>query len=136
MASNTNSMIVKFNKKIDSYLIDDVDDNYSNTIKLIMKLYPGTTNYYTVFDSFTFKMGMAMLAIPVIDEYEKNIGYLPKLKYYSNNLFNREAGIEQLINNVNPISYDNAYVCLAKESLYRISNIRGLENIIAGFQTQ
>lgn len=130
-----NSAIVKFNQKIRLYLTDDINDAYSNTVKLIMTLYPGTNDYYTVFDSFTFRLGMAMLTIPVIDEHDKIIGYRPKIKYYPNNLFNKEAGTEDLIDSISPVSFDNAYACLAKESLYRITSIKGLAEIIADFQT-
>lgn len=130
-----NSEITKFNKEIKHYLTNDLDTSYSNTIKLICKLYPNTNNYHTIFDSFTFRMGMGMLAIPVY-KGEKNIGYLPKLKYYPNNLFKKEPGVEDLINNVSPVRLNQAYTCLAKESLYRIARVKELEEIIYGFLPQ
>lgn len=117
-----------FENRIKRFLKEQPDSTASITIKKLESYYPNFRSYYSLFDEFSFRLGIGIIAKEVVgSKTNKTIGYVPCLKYYADNLLKEEPRVEPLVSGTTPLKLNHCYDYLAKELLYRIMRIQNLE---------
>lgn len=119
-----------FNRRIKRFLTEQPQSTASTTIRQVVMLNPGHKNYYSLFDSFSFRLGIGIIAQGIINKNGKTIGYVPSIKYYPGNSLKEEPRVESLISETAPLSLSRCYEYLAKELLYRIMRVPDLNSLI------
>ena len=109
-----------FKKKKKKILNDQPNSSTAEFIKRIQASRSYST-YYSLFDDLSFRIGLTILAIPIIDNDNRTISYQPVMKYYPHNKLNEEPRNQKLSDN--NLNYDNCHSLLAKELIYRIQRI-------------
>lgn len=120
-----------FNNKVLDILKKSPNSSASELIKKIENRYSGNKDYYSTFDSFGFKVGLGMIATLLVDQSNKELGYLAEFKYYPNNLFSEKPRVETLTSSSTPMSLNECYSYLAKEFIYRLIRTTNIDDIIA-----
>lgn len=69
-----------FNKRIRTFLKEQPDSSASNLIKRIIESFGQSNNYHTIFDDFTYRIGLGFFNDEIVNKNYKTIGYIPCLK--------------------------------------------------------
>lgn len=88
------------------------------------------SNYDSALDDFTFKFGIGMIHVPVLNEKDKFIGYSPKIKYYPDNVFNKEPVDEELYSNNLHKTLKESEKSLTKHVVYKLMELRNPEQYL------
>ena len=124
-----------FDKRIQKFLDEQPNSSASKTIRQIERSNPSFKSFYILFDDFTYKLGIEMIARDVVNERTgKILGYIPCIKYSSNKFLNEKPRVEPLIDSEFPLNLIDCYEYLAKELLYRIMRIQDLDELISATQ--
>ncbi len=126
-----------FDKRIKRFLKEQPTSTASRIIRKIENQNPNHDSYYSLFDNFSFEIGLGIIAKEVVNrKTDKTIGYIPFLKYYSDNILNEKPRVVSLTSCSSPLSLNQCYDYLAKELLYRIIRIENLDTIITEKNTK
>ena len=117
-----------FNQKI-SEIESLKGSNASKTIINIKKFNVYNLDFCNFFDDFCFGIGLGFENIAVYAEKtDKLLGYIPRLKFYPENIFQETETYIDLTNSV--LDIKSSSKLLAKETLYKIMRGENFENYI------
>lgn len=112
-----------FERRIMQFVKEDSSSKYSNIIKSIQSYNYPVTDYYSRFENIAFKAGLDITVLEITDGKGKAKGYIPVLNFKENNLWNWKSGPHQLFNKESPLKLRECYAQLAKEIVYRFSEL-------------
>ena len=117
-----------FNQKISE--IENLNNSdASKAIKFIKKFNFQNSDFCDFFDNFCYKIGIGFENLPLYkEETDKLIGYIPRLKYYPENIFNETEDYVDLSNETLDIKTSSKL--LAKETLYRMMRVNNFEQLV------
>lgn len=121
--------ILGFKKAFSEILINNPNSDSSELIKKIRNKYPNNKDLYSILDSISHKAGIGILAIPVVDTNDRDLGYQPHIKYYPNNLLSETPRTEILAGG-NFMPLQKCYEFLAKELIYRLIRVKNIHSIV------
>ncbi len=120
-----------FDKEINSYLIETPNSSHSETIRILKSNFPNYSNYYDMFDFLSYRIGVSMSIKCITDiTGKKTIGYIPIIKYLTNNYFQEKPNSEYDTSIHTPIELTECYKYLAKGILYHFSRIPNLIEVL------
>lgn len=112
--------IIAFDKEVNELLSQFKGNLIIEEYKKYKSIWAQKSHYFVV-DSFTFELGLGMSFIPVYElkDNEKLLGFEPKIKYYPQNVFGKEASTVAFSNNISIYkSLAKCYSFMARQFFY------------------
>jgi hypothetical protein len=112
--------------------IKELKSKTNNTIINLLDEYKIKNNietYDSALDNFAFKFGVGMLHVPILNEKDKLVGYSPKIKYYPDNAFSKEAVDEKIYSN-DIQTIEESEKLLTKYVIYKLMELRNPEQYL------
>ncbi len=121
-----------FHNTVVKILREQPDSNVADTIRKIKRLYPNSNDYFNIFDSLTFRLGVNLYPQPWLHEKkDKIIGYQPRIKYLEDNLLNECPRVRELRSGVSLLSIPNCNRILAETFIEDLSWNPNLDQILS-----
>ena len=118
-----------FDNKIQYILNSAPRSRPARVIKEVMKK-AGRLRYYDAFDEFFHRIGVSLNSRAFLDNKGNEIGYLPYIIYKPDNKVGKPTEAFCLIDKEFPVSFEKSYELLAKESIYMLSEVKDISNLI------
>lgn len=114
-----------FNKEINSFLKLDNSDAKHLILELTENI--KIKSYYIFFDEICERIGISLIALPIINDNDKIIAYRPIIRYCYGNTLNETPREERLSD---PVSESICYKYLTKALIYRLTKVNNLKDLV------
>lgn len=119
-----------FNRRVEKFLKEQPNSNASALINRIITEYPNYKSYFSLFDDFTYRIGMGFLNTAVTNNTNKIIGYVPQFKFYPENLISEKCAVINLVSPNHPMTREGLMKLLSKEVVYKLMRVKNLAELL------
>lgn len=123
-----------FDQCIKEYIKLNHEGGFASTVSMVVEAYgprgPYTKpqDYYQMFDSVLFGLGVSFAVTTIIDDQDREIGFLPWVRYHENNKVQVPPKEDYLINPASPFQSEiQCQKYLAKELVYMLMRVENLQ---------